>query len=83
MTPIGFKLLLSGKTRDINNFITLPEHLRWNGTIIALRIPFVNETFRYIKYIEQNSYLCAMKATIDITMVLGHDLKSRSVVGDW
>lgn len=53
----GHYLMLSGaamhiKTSEINNFLTLPEHLRWNGTIIALRIPFENEAFRYIKYIE-------------------------------
>ena len=30
----------------------------------------------------ENSYLCNMRQTIDITTILGFDLKSRSTVGD-
>lgn len=38
-----------------NTFYSLPAepaNLRWNGTIIALRIPYQNFNFNYIEYIE-------------------------------
>ena len=49
--------MMSGNALHIYNskdrrFIGMPHDIRWNGTIIALRIPYVNKEFQYINYIE-------------------------------
>lgn len=53
----GQYMLMSGdavymKSKDINEFFTLPKGLRWNGTVVALRIPYQVPQFNYINYIE-------------------------------
>ena len=53
----GQYLMISGgslyiKTRNIDSFYAMPHGLRWNGTIVALRIPYHSTTFYYINYIE-------------------------------
>ena len=53
----GQYLMLSGscfylKTPSFDSFYSLPESLRWNGTIVALRIPYNVDKFNYINYIE-------------------------------
>ena len=53
----GQYMLLSGgsfyfKTPDFASFYSLPDGLRWNGTIVALRIPYNVDKFNYINYIE-------------------------------
>ena len=40
------------KSRDVDGFFTLPRDLRWNGTVVALRIPYQVPKFNYINYIE-------------------------------
>ena len=53
----GQYLMISGsclyiKSRNIDSFYEMPHGLRWNGTIVALRIPYHSDTFNYIDYIE-------------------------------
>ena len=53
----GQYLMISGsafyaKGSGYDRFFSLPPGLRWNGTIIALRIPYQAESFNYINYIE-------------------------------
>lgn len=53
----GQYLMISGsslyiKSPNMDNFFSMPDGLRWNGTIIALRIPYNSTTFNYINYIE-------------------------------
>ncbi len=53
----GQYLMISGgnfylKTPGFDSFFSLPESLRWNGTIIALRIPYNVEKFNYVNYLE-------------------------------
>lgn len=53
----GQYLMISGsslyiKTRNIDSFYSMPQALRWNGTIVALRIPYHSASFNYINYIE-------------------------------
>ena len=53
----GNYVMLSGnalylKTQTIEKFVSLPGEANWKGTIIAVRIPYINENFNYIKYIE-------------------------------
>ncbi|MBQ9878154.1 MAG: hypothetical protein IJM29_04525 [Bacteroidales bacterium] len=53
----GQYMMLSGeciylKSSSEDRIYTLPDGLRWNGTIIALRIPYKKEKFDYINYIE-------------------------------
>lgn len=53
----GQYLMISGsslyiKTRNLDSFYSMPHGLRWNGTIVALRIPYHSTTFNYINYIE-------------------------------
>lgn len=53
----GQYLMISGsslyiKTRTLDSFYNMPHALRWNGTIVALRIPYNSTTFNYIDYIE-------------------------------
>ena len=53
----GQYLMISGsclyiKSRNIDSFYSMPHGLRWNGTIVALRIPYHSASFNYINYIE-------------------------------
>lgn len=53
----GQYLLLSGgsfylKTPGFDSFYSLPDGLRWNGTVVAFRIPYNVDNFNYINYIE-------------------------------
>jgi len=53
----GQYLMISGsslyiKTLNLDSFYSMPHGLRWNGTIVALRIPFHSSSFNYINYIE-------------------------------
>lgn len=53
----GQYLMISGgnfylKTPGFDSFYSLPAGLRWNGTIIALRIPYNVEKFNYVNYLE-------------------------------
>ena len=53
----GQYLMISGsslyiKSRNLDSFYAMPRGLRWNGTIVALRIPYHSDIFNYIDYIE-------------------------------
>lgn len=53
----GNYVMLSGnalhlKTQTIDKFVSLPNEAIWKGTIIAIRIPYINENFNYIHFIE-------------------------------
>ena len=53
----GQYLMISGsslyiKTLNLDSFYSMPHGLRWNGTIVALRIPYHSSSFNYINYIE-------------------------------
>ncbi|MCK9300311.1 MAG: hypothetical protein M0P23_02930 [Bacteroidales bacterium] len=53
----GQYLMISGnnfyfKRQGFDSFYGLPVGLRWNGTIVALRIPYNVSKFNYINYIE-------------------------------
>lgn len=53
----GTLVMISGNAMHIYSesvikYAELPKQLRWSGTIIALRIPYVNRNFSYINYIE-------------------------------
>lgn len=53
----GQYFLLSGscfylKTPGFDSFYSLPDGLRWDGTIVAFRIPYKEHNFSYINYIE-------------------------------
>lgn len=53
----GQYLMISGsslyiKTLNLDSFYSMPHGLRWNGTIVALRIPYHSSSFNYIDYIE-------------------------------
>lgn len=53
----GQYLMISGgclylKSRGRDNIYNVPEGLRWNGTVVALRIPVNSSRFNYVNYIE-------------------------------
>lgn len=53
----GQYMMVSGDTVYVNTksgsgYFELPDGMRFEGTIVALRIPYWNENFRYINYIE-------------------------------
>lgn len=53
----GQYLTISGsslyfKRSGFDSFYKMPEGMRWQGTIIALRIPYNSTSFNYINYIE-------------------------------
>jgi anti-sigma regulatory factor (Ser/Thr protein kinase) len=53
----GQFLMISGsslylKSCNLDTFYSMPHGLRWNGTIVALRIPYHSTSFNYINYIE-------------------------------
>lgn len=55
----GSLIMASGNALYIHNhneecFIEITSDIRCNGTIIALRIPYVKKDFQYINYIEYN-----------------------------
>lgn len=52
----GIYVMLSGramhvKNKIVDNYFELPK-IKINGTIVALRIPFHNNDFQYLRYIE-------------------------------
>lgn len=53
----GSFVMLSGnalylKSRTIDRFYSLPDIATWEGTIVAMRIPYVNSGFNYIHFVE-------------------------------
>ena len=53
----GSFIMMSGNALHLYNsenrkFVETPSNIRWNGTIIALRVPYINKNFQYINYIE-------------------------------
>ena len=53
----GQYLMISGsslyfKCPVFDSFYSMPDGLRWGGTIVAMRIPYQSSTFNYINYIE-------------------------------
>lgn len=53
----GQYMIMSGsalymKSKSMDEFFVLPDGLKWNGTIVALRIPYQVTAFNYINYIE-------------------------------
>lgn len=53
----GSFIMMSGNALHLYNsehqkFIETPSNIRWDGTIIALRMPYLNKDFHYINYIE-------------------------------
>lgn len=53
----GNYVMLSGnvlylKSKTIERFIVLPDIATWQGTIVAMRIPYVNTSFNYIDFVE-------------------------------
>lgn len=53
----GQYLMISGnciyvKSPGHDNVYSVPDGLRWNGTVVALRIPINSSVFNYINYIE-------------------------------
>lgn len=53
----GQYLMLSGsavyiKTKEHEGCMTIPHGIRFNGTIVALRIPYNNKDFTYLRFIE-------------------------------
>ncbi len=53
----GQYMMISGgglyfKRPGYDSFFRMPEGLRWNGTIVAMRIPYQSKQFNYIDYVE-------------------------------
>ena len=53
----GQFLMISGsclylKSLGRDNVYSIPDGLRWNGTVVALRIPVNSSRFNYVNYIE-------------------------------
>ncbi|MBQ8220425.1 MAG: hypothetical protein IJZ31_04335 [Bacteroidaceae bacterium] len=53
----GSFIMLSGNALHLYNseyrrFIETPTNIRWDGTVVALRVPYINKDFHYIHYIE-------------------------------
>lgn len=53
----GNYVMLSGnalhlKTQTVDQFVLLPGEVSWKGTIIAIRVPYINQGFNYIRYVE-------------------------------
>jgi anti-sigma regulatory factor (Ser/Thr protein kinase) len=53
----GNFVMLSGNalylsSRGIDQFSALPEIATWHGTIVAMRIPYMNRSFNYINFVE-------------------------------
>jgi len=52
----GHFIMLSGsslhiRNQDVDNYLTMPG-ITWNGTIVAMRIPYKNSQFLHTKYLE-------------------------------
>ena len=53
----GQYLMISGgalyfKRQGYDSFYRMPDGLRWNGTVVAMRIPYDSSQFNYIHYVE-------------------------------
>lgn len=53
----GNYVMLSGnalylKSKTIERFMVLPDIATWQGTIVAMRLPYVNASFNYIDFVE-------------------------------
>lgn len=53
----GQFMMISGgciylKSKKYDNIYNMPDGLRWNGTIVALRIPYDSSNFNYVNYLE-------------------------------
>ena len=53
----GSFIMMSGNALHLYNseyrrFVETPKNIRWNGTVVALRIPYINKDFQYVNYIE-------------------------------
>jgi hypothetical protein len=53
----GSFVMMSGNALHLYNstykkFVEAPTNIRWNGTIISLRVPYKNKDFQYINYLE-------------------------------
>jgi len=53
----GNFIMLSGnalylKSREVDQSTALPDIVNWQGTIVAMRIPYVNKRFDYIDFVE-------------------------------
>lgn len=53
----GQYMMISGnalylKDNTIDKIVELPSGLKWNGTVIALRLPYRKKKFSYINYVE-------------------------------
>jgi len=53
----GQYMMISGssfyyKRQGFDRFFNMPENLRWNGTLVAMRIPYISSQFNYVDYIE-------------------------------
>ena len=40
------------KSKSIDQFSVLPDIATWQGTIVTMRIPYINEGFNYIDFVE-------------------------------
>ena len=71
----GQYLMLSGgslylKNPNMESFYVMPNGLRWNGTIVAFRIPYNSSSFNYLNILSN-------MRTIVIAEMFSPDLKSR------
>lgn len=53
----GSFVMLSGnalylKSRTVDECFALPDVATWQGTIVAMRVPYVNRNFNYIRFVE-------------------------------
>jgi len=53
----GNFIMLSGnalylKSREVDQSTALPDIVNWQGTIVAMRIPYANKRFNYIDFVE-------------------------------
>lgn len=53
----GNFIMLSGnalylKSREVDQSTALPDIVNWQGTIVAMRIPYINKRFDYIDFVE-------------------------------
>ena len=53
----GQYMMISGdsmymKNRDFDSYYSMPDDIRWDGTIVAFRIPYKSSQFNYINFIE-------------------------------
>lgn len=65
----GQYLMLSGRavyvdTSNGGGFIEIPGNLRFKGTVIALRLPYHNDNFSYLDYLEQEVLIHAFNISM-------------------